>query len=273
MQFQGYLSWSLVYFLLSLSFIILILVIRGMAIKRYHLERRGYAEKSFLGTLGDNLSNTPSVLFNAVLFATAFLMVNFFLEFLRRQIFYEEVEVPVIMSIVGIALIILLYFRMSTRGRVYRQVESIEREYQTLGYEELVIQKQLADLVHDIESEDYTRAEISRQVIDNLSKKENKTGDAVRRMMTNPEKLRDMQGTKPVPSQWRYLRVTYIVAITFAATLVVGTWGRLFDYFSLYDIIMKILPLAFILLIAFTLCFYIESTSATEKRRKARYGI
>lgn len=264
---------SLAYFLLSLGVIVLIIVIRVVAITRYCLERRGYAQKSVLGSLGDSLSNTPSVLFSAVLFATSVLSVNLFLVYLQRQTFYDELQVPIVSSILGIGLIILLHLILSVRGRVSRRTESIERDYQILGYEDLVLQKQLADLLHESESGDNTKSEVANRVLENLSKKENKTGDAVRRIMRSPEKIREIQGTKQVPRTWRYLRFTYIVAFAFVTTLVLGTLGRLFGYFTIYDIIMRILPLAFILMIAFVLCLCIEGTSSTEKRRRAQYGI
>ena len=273
MQHQNLLSISLVYFLLSLGVGILILLIRTMAIERYQLERRGYAERSALGSLGDNFSNTPSVLFNVVLYAIFFLTVNFFLEYLRRQSFYEQVEVPVFISMAGLALLILVYLIVPVRGKVNRRASSIETEYQTLGYEELIIRKQLADLVRESEGQDYAKAEIARRVIEKLSEKENKTGDAVRRIMTNPESLRKMDGTKPVPKPWTYLKVTYILGFAFAATLTVGTLGKLSGYFSMYDIVVKILPISFVLLIGFTCCLCVESASASEKRRKLRYGI
>ena len=273
MQYQDILSISLVYFLLSLGVSILIIIIREIAIKRYQLERRGYTEKSLLGSLGDNLSNTPSVLFKVVLYATFFLTTNFFLEYLQRQSFYEQIAIPVFISIAGLALLVLLYLIIPIRGKVNRRIGSIETEYQTLGYEDLIIQKQLADLVRDSEGQDYTKAEIAKQVIEKLSEKENKTGDAVRRIMTNPESLRKMDGTKLVPKPWTYLRVTYIFGFAIAATLIVGTLGTLSGYFSMYDIVIKILPLSFVLMIGFTLCLCVESTSASEKRRRQRYGI
>ena len=273
MQYQHLLSISLVYFLLSLGVSILILLVKEIAVKRYQLERRGYAERSALGSLGDNLSNTPSVLFRVVLYATFFLTINFFLEYLRRQPFYEQIAIPVFISMAALALLILLYLIVPISGRINRRINSIETEYQTLGYEELIIRKQLADLLRESEGQDYSKVEIARQVIEKLSKKENRTGDAVRRIMTNPESLRDMDGTKPVPRPWTYLRVTYVLGFAFAATLIVGTLGKLVGYFSMYDIVIKVLPLSFVLLLGFTLCLCVESTSASEKRRRMRFGI
>jgi hypothetical protein len=272
-QSKGFLSLTLVYFLLSLSVTVLIIVIREIAIRQYHLERRGYTEESILGKLGDNLSNTPSVLFSSVLIAAAFLTANIFLEYLQDQIFYDVIQIPFFILLGVLIIITILFFAFTVRGRVYLRTGSIEREFQTLGYEDLIIQKQLTDLIHESERGDYKKSEIAKQVIENLSNRENKTGDAVRRIMMNPARLRDMEGTRPVPNQGRYLRFTYILAFALAITLIIGTWGRLSGYFSVYDLIMKIMPLLFILLMAFALCFCIEGTSAIEKRRKQRYGI
>lgn len=271
MQSNTLFSLNLMYFLLLLCIVIFTTILRQLALKQYRIERGLRTEETTLGSLGDSLSNKPSALFYSFYFLMIILTFEVGINYLKDLEILEIILVPgLVMSFVA-AIIYGLYLTMTIRGKAVLRTQRIEIDYKILGNEDLIIQKHLTDLLHESEGDNYTKAEVALRVIDNLKQKESKIGDAVRDMMTNPERFQRMEGTKPVSERWSVLGMIFIVLSI--ATLAFSVWGVITGYLSEYDVIMKIIPTILVLMVAFVCCLCIERPTIAERKRKERFGI
>jgi hypothetical protein len=263
----------LLIFLLFLSAAVFITVLRFAAIKRYQAERKNIDSKSALGSLGDRLSNTPFPLYNGlhpVLYILAFSSGMLLLE---NQLSYENIQLLEIIVLLVILFVMVAYFFFTVGGRARWRVGRIEADYQAFENEAWVLQIRLAELVHDTQDSSTSRAEVAQRVIDSLMTKENKTGDAVRQIMSTPEQLQDVQQYRTIPSPWRYIKFSLFLFGAVAITVIISALGVSIGGPSGYDIAMWTIPLTLVLLAALVCCLCLEGISAEEKRRKFQYRL
>ena len=103
--------------------------------------------------------------------------------------------------------------------------------------------------------------------------KENKTGDAVRQIMENPEQLRDIERMKALPSIWRSYRWSFLVHIVFTVILLYFVYRFLSGELSQFDIFINVIPFVFLFTFVLIITLILEVNNAQKERRKVLFGI
>jgi hypothetical protein len=272
-QSEEFFLTSLVFFLLFFSALLLMTVLRVTAIKRYQSERKSAGEKSALGSLGDSLSNMQSIVFNvlhSVLFIFTFESGVFLFQ---DQLGYENTQLVLLAGLSGVLVVLVAYLGLTVDGRAHWREARIESDYQAFGHEDRILQIRLAELVRDTQASTISRVEVAQRVLNRLMVKENKTGDAVRRIMSSPEQLQNVSNGRIIPGPLRYLRVSLFLLAVLVITVTVVFLGVLSGLASFYELAGEAFPLQLVLTAALVCCLCLEGSSANEKRRKALYHL
>ena len=248
-------------------------ILRLLAVKQYRLKRKGEAEDSMLASLGDMISNTRMSVFDIIYLGLLIVTQSFVFSTLGLLVRNRDLQLPLLVVAVGLTLVFGGFLFLTVKGKAHRRTERILDDHQTLGCEDWVIRKHLAELLRESECDNFTRAEIARATLENLKGKENKTGDAVRQIMENPEQLRDIEPMKIPPSLWRSLRGSLLILIVFAIALAYFVYSYLSGAMPYYDFFMNGLALFFVMMLILVLCLCVETPNARKANRKARLGI
>jgi hypothetical protein len=182
-------------------------------------------------------------------------------------------QLPMMVLFVGLLLSFEWVLFLTVRGKAYRRTEQVLDDHQTTGFEDWVIRKHLASLVHESEGDNLGRAEVARATLESLIRKENKTGDAARQIMENPEQLRDIEPMKKQSGLWRSLRVSLFLLVVFVVVVVYFVYNYVSGAISYIDLFMNALPVGLMLFLILTLCLCAEAPKARKESRKARLGI
>jgi hypothetical protein len=248
-------------------------ILRLMAVKQYHLKRTGEVEESMLASLGDKVSNTRWSLFDYVYLAIYILAISQGGSYLSLVLGYEILLIPSLVLAVVLLLVSVWFLQFTVRGKAYRRTEMILDDHQTLGQEDWVIRKHLEELIHEREGDNSSRAEIARATLENLKRKENRTGDTVRQILENPEQLRDIEPMMIHPSLLRFLRGSLLIFIVIVGFLLYFVLSYLSGLMSYMDLFMNALPISLLLILVLSLCLCVETPRARSASRKARLGI
>lgn len=273
MQANDFLFSSLTIFMVLVTLLVLVAILRLFAVRQYHLLRKGEAEDSILTSLGDMISNTRISIFDIIFLGIYIAAQSLGYSLLVQAVGYEYL-IPLFSEFAAILFLVIgVFLFLTVKGKAYRRTERILDDHQTLGFEEWVIRKHLAELLRESEGDDFTRAEIASATLENLKGKENKTGDAVRLILENPEQLRDIEPMKTPPSLWRFLRGSLIILVIFVGVLLYFAISYLSDAVSQVDLFINALPISMLLILALSCCLCIEAPGARKANRKARLGI
>ncbi|RDE12405.1 MAG: hypothetical protein C4K48_10060 [Candidatus Thorarchaeota archaeon] len=273
MQENGFLSAYQVFFIVLVVLVIVFTILRVMAVKQYRLTRTGDAEESTLASLGDMLSNTHMSLFDVTYLVIFILTQSLGLSYLHLLMGSGNLSLPLLVIAVLLLLVFVVFLGFTVRGRAYRRTEMILKDHQTLGHEDWIIRKHVAELVYEREGDDHSRAEVARTTLENLKRKENRTGDAVRQIMLNPEQLKDIGRMKTPPSRWKSYRGSLLVLVVFAVILLYFVSGFISGLMSQYDLFMNGLPIVLLLMLVQTICLGLETRKAERERRKVLFGL
>ena len=259
MQSSGFLSSFQMLFIVLVILLIVITILRLMAVKQYRLKRKGDAEESILASLGDMLSNTRMSLFDVIHIGIFILTQSLGLSYLGLLVGHSNLQLPLLVVAVVLILVYGGFLFRTVRGKAYRRTERILDDHQSLGHEDLVIRKHLAELLRESEGDDFTRGEVARATLENLKGKENRTGDAVRQIMENPEQLRDIKPMKIPPRLWKSLRGSLLILVVFAVFLLYFAYSYISGSMSYYDVFMNGLALFFVMMLLLILCLCVEA--------------
>ena len=260
-------------FIVLVILTIVFTILRLLAVKQYRLKRKGDAEDSMLASLGDMISNTRISVFDVIFFMIYIPVISLGLSNLGLLVGNENLQLPLLVVAVGLILVFEVFLFHTVHGKAYRRTEKILDDHQTLGFEDWVIRKHLAELIRESEGDDFTHAEVARNTLENLKGKENRTGDAVRQIMENPEQLRDSEPMKIPPSLWKSLRGSLLILVLFAIVLVYFVYSYLSGVMPYYDFFMNGLALFLVMMLVLVLCLCVETPNARKANRKARLGI
>jgi len=244
-----------------------------MAVRQYRLKRAGNVEESMLASLGDKVSNTRWSLFDVVYLTIYLAAISQGGSYLSLVLGYEILLIPSLVLSVVLILASVWFLQFTVRGKAYRRTEMILDDHQTLGHEDWVIRKHLAELIYESEGENSSRAETARVTLENLKRKENRTGDTVRQILENPEQLRDIEPMKVHPSLLRFLRGSLLIFIVFIGVLLYFVFSYLSGTMSYIDLFMNALPVSLLLILFLSLCLCVEAPRSRSASRKARLGI
>lgn len=231
MQASGFQSAIQMFFVALVILLIGFAILRWMAVKQYRLKRKGEAEDSILASLGDMISNTRMPLFDNIFLGIFIIAQSITYSYLILLVGYENLLPPVLIFAIVLILVSVVFLFYTVRGKAYRRTEQILTDHQGIGHEDLIIRKHLAELLRESESDNFARVEVSKAILENLMEKENKTGDAVRHIMENPEQLRDIEHMKTLPSIWRSFRCSLLVLIVFTVILLYFVYRFLLMYY------------------------------------------
>lgn len=261
-------------FVIALVMVLIVLtIIRLLAVKQYRLKRAGDAEESILASLGEKVSNTRWSFFDVVYLIIYILAISQGLATLGLLVGYEILQIPLMVFAAGLVVVSVWFLQFTVRGKAYRRTERILDDHQTLGHEDWIIRKHLAELVHESEGENIARAEVAKATLENLKNKENTTGDAVRQILLNPDQLRDIDRMKSPPSLWKSLRFSILILIVFAVILLYFVYNYFSGMLSQIDLIMNVLPVTMLSILVLSLCLCVESTNARSRRKKVLFGV
>jgi len=260
MQTGGFVSAIQMLFVALVVLLIGFVILRWMAVKQYRLKRKGEAEDSMLVSLGDMISNTRMSIFD-IIFLGIFIIA--------QSITYSYLLIFAILLI----LVYVVFLFYTIRGKVYRRTEQILNDHQRIGHEDIIIRKHLAELLRESEGDNFTQVEVAKSTLENLMEKENKTGDAVRQIMENPEQLRDIERMKTLPSIWKSFRFSLLILTVFTVVLLYFVYHFLCGALSQLDMLTNVFP--FVLLFTFVLIItlYLEVNNAQKVRRKVLFGL
>ena len=264
------------YQLFTIALVILTVVfaiLRLVAVKQYRLKRKGEAEDSMLASLGELVSNTRMSVFDIIFFIIYIPAISFGLSTLGLLVGYGNLQLPLLLVAGGLLLFVGVFPFLTVRGKAYRRTERVLDDHQTLGFEDWVIRKHLAELLRESEGDDFTRAEVARTTLENLKKKENRTGDAVRQILENPERLKDIEPMKVPPSLWKSLRGSLLILVFSVFILMYFVISYLSGSIPYYDFFMNGIALFLVMTLVLALCFCVEAPKARKANRKARLGI
>ncbi len=273
MQSNGVLSSLQLLTIVLVILLIAITILRQLAVRQYRLKRKGEAEESMLASLGDMLSNTRMSLFDVIHIGIFIVTQALGYSYLSLVVGYENLQLPLLVIAVVLIVVYGWFLFRTVRGRAYRKTERILDDHQSLGLEDLVIQKHLAELLRESEGDDFTQVEVARVTLENLKGKENRTGDAVRQIMENPEQLRDIQPMKTSPRLWKSLRGSLLILVVFAVFLLYSAYNYLSGSMLYLELITNGLVLFFVMTLLLALCLCVEAPQARAANRKARLGI
>ena len=273
MQANDFLFSNLIVFMALVTLLVLVAILRVLAVKQYRLKRKGEAEDSMLAALGDSISNTRISLFDGFLLGVFIVTQSLGYGVLSLLVDSRDLMLPLLVVALVMILGIGVFLFGTVRGKAYRRTEMVLDDHQTLGHEDWVVRKHLGLLIHESEGDDFTRAEIARATLENLKGKENKTGDAVRLILENPEQLRDIELMKTPQSLWRSLRGSLTILIVFVGFLLYIAISYLSGAISQIDLFMNALIISMLLTLALSCCLCIEAPRARKTSRKARLGI
>jgi len=272
-QENGTLSSYLLFVIALVILTIVFTILRLLAVRQYHLKRKGDAEDSMLAALGDMVSNTRFSVFDIIYLGFFIVTLSFSLSSLGLLVGYRDLQLPLLAFAVALTIAYGVFFFRSVRGKAYRRTEKVLDDHQTLGLEDWVLRKHLAELIRESEGDDFTRAEVARTTLENLKRKENKTGDAVCKIMKNPEQLKDIEPMKSPPRLWKSLRGSLLILVVFAIILMYFVYNYISGLMPYFDFIMNGLALFFVMMLVFTLCLCMEAPKSRKASRKARLGI
>lgn len=253
--------------------LIIFTILRQLAVRQYRLKRKGEAEESMLASLGDMLSNTRGSYFYVIYLGIFIVTQSLGYSYLGLVVGSENLILPLLVVAVVSILVYGVFLFRTVRGRAYRKTERILDDHQSLGLEDLVIRKHLAELIRESEGDDFTQVEVARATLENLKGKENRTGDAVRQIMENPEQLRDINPMKIPPRLWKSFRGSILILNLFVIFLLYSVYSYLSGSMSYYDVFMNGLTLFFVMMLLPALCLCVEAPKARAANRKARLGI
>jgi hypothetical protein len=256
-------------FILFLSASLILSAIYLAAIKRYQAERKGIGSGSILGALGNRLSNTMAGWF-WVPYSVLIIMIVLTGVFLfGGQLTFGTQTLVMIAVLCGILLVEVAYLNLTTSGRSRWRLSKISGEYHVFGNEDWVLRIRLAELMHDVEQPKSFRSKVARSTLDRLMARKNLMGDAVRRIMSDPEQLQNAADSSTIPSQWRYFRFSILLSIPLAIAMIITFPGALSWPSAAFDLSLQILPLVLVLNVALVCSLLYEATTVNEKRRKA----
>jgi hypothetical protein len=259
--------------MILVTLLVLVAILRLLAVRQYRLKRKGEAEDSMLASLGNSISNTRISLFDVILLGIFIVTQSFGYGNLSLLVNTRDLILPLSVVAVGLFLVYGVFLFGTVRGRAYRRTEMILDDHQTLGLEDWVIQKYLAELIHQSEGDDFTRAEVARATLENLKKKENRTGDAVRRIMENPEQLKNIEPMEDSPSLWKSLRGSLLILVFSVFILMYFVINYVSGAMPHYDFFMNGIVVFLGMTLVLALCLGIEAPKARKANRKARLGI
>jgi hypothetical protein len=256
-------------FVLFLSASLILTATYLAAIKRYQAERKGVGSESILGALGDRLSNTAPTWFY-VPYMVLIVVTVYTGVFLFGNQFSLDTRTLVIIAVLGgILLVEVAYLNLTTSGRSRWRLSKITSEYYVFGNEDWVLQIRLAELMRDVEQPKSFRSNVARSVLDRLMTRENLMGDAVRRIMSDPEHLQNAADSSTIPGQWRYFRFSILLSIPFAIAMIIFTLGALSWPSAYFDLSIQFFPLVLVLNVALICSLLYQATTVNERRRKA----
>ncbi len=267
MQSEHSLILNLQIFWLFLSIGILITILRIAATRRYRAERTSGNGYSNLGRFGKDVVNTPFQSFNILHSVTISLSLVYGLEYFRLFFGFETAIFPMTLLALGTTLALILYCMGTVRGRAQWRTGRIVRDHQQLGHQDWVIQKRLAELAGEIEKSEKTRVEVAQHTLDKLVAREDMTGDAVRRIIEDPELLAEGFEERKIPSPiWQFKFSLLLISLIYI-TLVISVWGLVSGFLT-----FQVFSSVFLYLIGFTFalicCVSVEGASASKQRRK-----
>ena len=260
------------FFIVLVIILLGITILRLMAVRQYRLTRTGEAEDSALASLGNTLSNTRMSFFEVIYLSIFILVISQGFSLLGMLVDRAILQLPMMVLFIGLVLGSGGFLFLTVRGKAYRRTEQVLDDHQTTGFEDWVIRKHLAELVHESEDDDLTRAEVARATLEKLMGKENRTGDATRQIMENPEQLRDIEQMK-LPGLWRFLRGSLLMFAVFVVVVLYFVVSYFSGAMSYIDLFMNALPVALVLILVLSLCLCAEAPKARKASRKARLGI
>jgi len=272
-QTSGFTSSFQMFFISLVILAVVFAILRLLAVKQYRLKRKGEAEDSMLASLGDMISNTSISMFDIIFLGIFIIAQSITYSYLVLLVGYENLLLPLLIFAIMLILVYVVFLFYTVRGKVHRRTEQILTDHQRIGHEDLIIRKHLAELLHESEGDNYARVEVAKATLENLMEKENKTGDAVRQIMENPEQLRDIERMKTLPSIWRSFRVSLLVLTVFTVILLYFVYRFLSGALSQFDMLVNSFP--FVLLFTFVLIItlYLEINNAQKVRRKVLFGL
>jgi hypothetical protein len=256
-------------FILFLSASLVLTAMYIAAVKRYQAERKGKGSGSILGALGNRLSNTMpswfwvpySVLIVMSIYTGVFLFVGQF------SLGIQTLAIVAVLG--GILLVEVAFLTLTVNGSSRWRLSSISGEYHIFGNEDWVLRIRLAELMRDVEQPKSFRSNVARSTLNRLMARENLMGDAVRRIMSNPEQLQNEPDSSTIPGPWRYFRISILLSILLAIPMIIFSLGALSWPSVYFDLSLQIFPLAFVLNVALVCSLLYEATTVNEKRRKA----
>ena len=248
-------------------------ILRWMAVKQYRLVRAGERGESTLSSLGDRVSNTRMHLFDSICLIIFILGVSQGLTYLNIAIGFDVFLIPLTILSVGLLLVFIVFLKFTIRGQAYQRTERILADHQTLGHEDWIIRKHLAELVHQSEDDDNYQAEIAKATLEKLKQQQNRTGDAVRQILENPDQLRDIERMKKLPSTWRSFRFSLLILVGLVALALYFGIGFMEGFIPYYDLYLKALTFILLSTLVFVSCLCVESSKARSNRRKTLFGV
>ncbi|MHA1662081.1 MAG: hypothetical protein ACTSVR_02350 [Candidatus Thorarchaeota archaeon] len=273
MQTGGFVSAIQMLFVALVVLLIGFVILRWMAVKQYRLKRKGEAEDSMLVSLGDMISNTRMSIFDIIFLGIFIIAQSITYSYLILLVGYENLLPALLIFAILLILVYVVFLFYTIRGKVYRRTEQILNDHQRIGHEDLIIRKHLAELLRESEGDNFTQVEVAKSTLENLMDKENKTGDAVRQIMENPEQLRDIERMKTLPSIWKSFRFSLLILTVFTVVLLYFVYHFLCGALSQLDMLTNVFP--FVLLFTFVLIItlYLEVNNAQKVRRKVLFGL
>ncbi len=248
-------------------------ILRWMAVKQYRLVRAGEAGESTLSALGDKVSNSRWYIFDSLYIIIFILVISQVLPNLGMLVGFDVLQLPVLVLALGLLLGSILFLQFTIRGQAYRRTEQIIADHQTIGHEDLIIRKHLAELIHESEGDDDKQAAIARATLENLQYKENRTGDAVRQILENPDQLREMPRMKKPPSLWKSFRVSLLILSIAVLVVVYLSIAYLSGALLQYEFFTNLLTIFFLGPLTLVACLCVESNRARTERKRVLFGV
>lgn len=269
MQSYVFLVTMQLLFILFLSALLILTAIYLAAVKRYRAERKGIGRGSILGTLGDRLSNTMASWFWVPYIVLIIVIIETGVFLFGGQISLDT-QTLIIFAILGsILLVEVAYINLTTSGHARWRLSKIVGEYRAFGNEDWVLQIRLAELMRDAKGTKSFCSNTAKSVLDRLMARENLMGDAVRRIMSDPEQLQNAADSSTIPGALRYFRFSMILSIPFAIVMIPFSLGALSWPSAAFDLSVQIYPFVLVLIMVLICSLLYEATTVNEKRRKA----
>jgi hypothetical protein len=266
-QVSGSTIWNLQICLIFAVLGVALTLLRVVALSRYRAEREAGVFSS-LGSLGNQLANTPFLLYNVLFSVSIALSVVFGLEAVRNIVGTSVLLIPLALASLGLLVAFVAFNIMTTRGRVTWRKGRVVREHQRLGHQDWILERHLSRLLKEKESSDPKQREVADRVLTELKTQEDKTGDSVRRLLDERTEMADSHPERRIPSLLWEFKFTLTVILLACATSVVMLSGISIGPWTAVDLFTALGPV-FIAFLPLTWCvFCIEAMLASNRDRR-----